>query len=95
MTAPGYVVSGLGNEVSLNSAAHGAGRKMSRLKAKNSMTRSALKKVLESEKVTLIGGSAEEAPVAYKDIELVMGSQSTLVRVEGRFVPRIVRMAKD
>lgn len=95
MTAPGYVVRGLGNESSLNSAAHGAGRKMSRLKAKNSVTMSALKKELESEKVTLIGGSTEEAPMAYKDINLVMGSQSTLVKVEGKFIPRIVRMAKD
>jgi tRNA-splicing ligase RtcB len=95
MTAPGYVVSGLGNPSSLNSAAHGAGRKMSRLKAKNSMTVSALKKVLDSERVTLIGGSPEEAPSAYKDIDLVMGSQKTLVNIEARFVPRIVRMAKD
>ena len=92
MTAPGYVVSGLGNESSLNSAAHGAGRKMSRQKAKNSITMSSLKKVLQSEKVTLIGGSPEEAPLAYKDIELVMKSQTTLVNVEGKFYPRVVRM---
>ena len=44
MTAPGYVVSGLGNESSLNSAAHGAGRKMSRQKAKNSITVSSSEK---------------------------------------------------
>lgn len=95
MTAPGYVVRGLGNESSLNSAAHGAGRKMSRLKAKNSVTMSSLRKQLQSEKVTLMGGSTEEAPDAYKDIDLVMKSQTTLVRVEGKFHPRIVRMAKD
>jgi tRNA-splicing ligase RtcB (3'-phosphate/5'-hydroxy nucleic acid ligase) len=95
MTAPGYIVSGLGNQTSLNSAAHGAGRKMSRQKAKNSITMSSLKKVLQSEKVTLIGGSPEEAPLAYKDIDLVMKSQTTLVNVEGKFHPRIVRMAKD
>jgi tRNA-splicing ligase RtcB (3'-phosphate/5'-hydroxy nucleic acid ligase) len=79
----------------LNSAAHGAGRKLSRQKAKNSITVSALKKVLQSEKVILIGGSPEEAPLAYKDIELIMKSQTTLVNVEGKFYPRIVRMAKD
>ena len=95
MTAPGYVVSGLGNKASLNSAAHGAGRKMSRMKAKNSVTMSSLKKELQSRKVTLIGGSPEEAPCAYKDIELVMSSQSTLVNIEAKFHPRIVRMAKD
>jgi len=95
MTAPGYIVSGLGNESSLNSAAHGAGRKMSRLKAKNSVTMSSLKKELQAAKVTLIGGSPEEAPGAYKDIELVMKSQTTLVKIEGKFHPRVVRMAKD
>jgi tRNA-splicing ligase RtcB len=95
MTAPGYIVSGLSNESSLNSAAHGAGRKMSRLKAKNSVTMSSLKKELQAMKVTLIGGSPEEAPGAYKDIELVMKSQTTLVKIEGKFHPRIVRMAKD
>jgi tRNA-splicing ligase RtcB len=95
MTAPGYIVSGLGNEASLNSAAHGAGRKMSRQKAKNSITVSSLKKLLQREKITLIGGSTEEAPDAYKDIDLIMKSQTTLVNVEGKFHPRIVRMAKD
>jgi tRNA-splicing ligase RtcB len=95
MTAPGYIVSGLGNESSLNSAAHGAGRKMSRQKAKNSITGSSLKKELQSEKVILIGGSTEEAPTAYKEIELIMKSQTTLVNIEGKFHPRIVRMGKD
>jgi tRNA-splicing ligase RtcB len=95
MTAPGYIVSGLGNEASLNSTSHGAGRKMSRQKAKDSITMSSLKKVLQSEKVTLIGGSPEEAPDAYKDIDAIMKSQTTLVNIEGKFHPRIVRMAKD
>jgi len=95
MIAPGFIVRGLGNELSLNSAAHGAGRRMSRLKAKESTTAGAMKKLLQSEKVTLIGGSPEEAPMAYKDIEAVMKSQGTLVEVEGKFYPKIVRMAKD
>lgn len=95
MTAPGYLVRGLGNESSLNSAAHGAGRKMSRQKARDSITMSSLKKLLQSEKVTLIGGSPEEAPSAYKDIDVIMRSQTTLVNIEGKFHPRIVRMAKD
>lgn len=95
MTTAGYVVRGLGNEASLNSAAHGAGRKMSRVRAKNSVTMSSLKKLLQKEKVTLIGGSTEEAPDAYKDIDQIMASQSTLVAIEGTFHPRVVRMAKD
>jgi len=85
----------LGNSASLYSAAHGAGRAMSRQKAKTSTTMSALKKELDRANVTLIGGSTEEAPMAYKDIDLVMKSQTTLVRIEGKFDPHIVRMAKD
>ena len=95
MTAPGYIVSGLGNESSLHSAAHGAGRKMSRQKAKNSFTMSSMKKTLQREKITLIGGSTEEAPDAYKDIDMIMKSQTNLVNIEGKFHPRIVRMNKD
>jgi tRNA-splicing ligase RtcB len=45
--------------------------------------------------VTLIGGSTEEAPNAYKDIEQVMRNQSDLVNVEGIFYPKIVRMNKE
>jgi tRNA-splicing ligase RtcB len=41
MTAPGYIVSGLGNADSLNSASHGAGRRLSRKKTKESITGSA------------------------------------------------------
>ncbi|HEY9006686.1 MAG TPA: RtcB family protein [Ohtaekwangia sp.] len=95
MTAPGYIVRGKGNEASINSAAHGAGRQMSRLKAKESTTMGSMKKLLQSEKVILLGGSPEESPGAYKDIEVVMQSQHTLVSVEGKFHPKIVRMAKD
>jgi len=90
----GYIVRGLGNALSLNSAAHGAGRKMSRSKAKESTTMGGMKKLLQSEKVTLIGGSPEEAPLAYKDIETIMKCQRTLVEVEGKFHPKIVRMQK-
>jgi len=34
MTAPGFIVSGKGEPASLNSASHGAGRQLSRTKAK-------------------------------------------------------------
>jgi tRNA-splicing ligase RtcB len=95
MVAPGFIVRGLGNEASLNSASHGAGRKMSRQKARETTTMSSMKKMLQAEKVTLMGGSTEESPGAYKDIELVIKSQHTLVDVEGKFHPKIVRMAKD
>ena len=92
MTAPGFIVMGKGNEESLNSASHGAGRLFSRAKCKASFTQSQIKKVLADNEVTLIGGGIDEAPMAYKDINKVMALQSELVEVLGTFTPKIVRM---
>jgi len=94
MANDGYIVRGKGKVESLLSASHGAGRKMSRSKARQSYTRSELKKVLSKKGVTLIGGGVDEAPIAYKDLELVMNSQENLVDVIGKFTPKIVRMDK-
>ncbi|RZK37650.1 MAG: RtcB family protein [Pedobacter sp.] len=95
MTTPAYLVSGKGNSESLYSASHGAGRAMSRQKAKDSMTVSAMKKLLANAGVTLIGGTVEENPLAYKDIEMVIAAQHCLVDIQGKFYPRIVRMNKE
>ncbi|MGB0915906.1 MAG: RtcB family protein, partial [Crocinitomicaceae bacterium] len=95
MVHPGYIVSGKGKSDALASASHGSGRKMSRTKAKNSFTRSFIKKQLKEHGVTLIGGGIDEAPNAYKDIEDVMGAQTDLVTIEGTFIPKMVRMDKD
>lgn len=95
MATAGYLVRGKGEIQSLNSASHGAGRAMSRQKAKSQFTQSALKKLLSQNEVTLIGGSVEEMPLAYKDIDRVMPAQESLVDIHGRFMPRIVRMNKE
>jgi len=95
MTTAGYLVCGRGQPASLYSASHGAGRAMSRQQAKDSFTRSELNKMLVSAGVTLIGGSVEEAPSAYKDIDLVVKAQESLVEIHGRFMPRIVRMNEE
>lgn len=94
MTAPGFIVRGLGNNKSLASASHGAGRLFSRRKCKESFTKSEIKKELEAHDVTLIGGGVDEAPMAYKNIEKVMGNQQELVEIIGTFTPKIVRMDK-
>lgn len=95
MTTPAYLVSGKGNNDALYSASHGAGRAMSRQKAKDSMTVSAMKKLLANAHVSLIGGTVEENPLAYKDIETVITAQHDLVEIQGKFYPRIVRMNKE
>lgn len=92
MTAPGFIVKGKGETASVSSASHGAGRKMSRSKALNSITHSELKDQLQRHGVKLLGGGLDEAPNAYKDIEVVMKSQSALVDIVGKFSPKIVRM---
>lgn len=95
MTSKGYIVSGLGEEGSLNSASHGAGRRMSRKEAREKITKTSLNANLAEHKTLLIGGSVEEASLAYKDIEVVMQSQQDLVKIEGSFTPKIVRMNKS
>lgn len=92
MVSPAFIVSGKGNAASLNSASHGAGRQVSRRKARQTFTRKKLDKILSQEGVELIGGATDESPDAYKNIEQVMEAQKELVSVLARFYPKIVRM---
>jgi tRNA-splicing ligase RtcB len=92
MTADGFIVKGKGELASLNSAAHGAGRKMSRTRAIASVTDKQFKDELKKFGVKLLGGGLDESPFAYKDIDIVMKSQKALVDVIGRFTPKIVKM---
>lgn len=92
MGDPGFVVRGLGNPESLESAAHGAGRVMSRTRAFKELSREDMSRYLSERNITLVGGGLDEAPMAYKRIEEVIGLQENLVEVVARFTPRIVRM---
>jgi tRNA-splicing ligase RtcB (3'-phosphate/5'-hydroxy nucleic acid ligase) len=94
MVAPGYIVSGKGNPLSINSASHGAGRLHSRARCKTMFTVSDMKKSLANAGVTLLGGSIDESPMAYKNIDTVMALQSELVNILGTFIPKIVKMDK-
>lgn len=95
MTAPGFLVRGKGEINSINSASHGAGRQMSRTKAIENITHAQMREILKANNVSLIGAGLDEAPMAYKDINIVMSSQTELVDVIAKFTPRIVRMADD
>jgi tRNA-splicing ligase RtcB (3'-phosphate/5'-hydroxy nucleic acid ligase) len=92
MTAPGYIVKGKGEEASVNSASHGAGRRMSRTAALKTVTHKQLNEVLLKHNVKLLGGGLDEAPFAYKDIQEVMKAQKQLVDTVGLFHPKIVKM---
>jgi tRNA-splicing ligase RtcB (3'-phosphate/5'-hydroxy nucleic acid ligase) len=91
----GYVVRGKGDTASLQSASHGAGRKMSRKAAINSITKTARDAYLKERGIILVGGGMDEAPQAYKDIEAIIAAQDDLVEILGKFTPRIVRMADE
>jgi tRNA-splicing ligase RtcB len=93
MAAPGYLVEGLGEPASLNSASHGAGRRMSRTQAMHQFRWRDVKGYLEKLGVTLLSAGLDEAPGAYKDIDEVMRAQSDLARPVARFMPRLVKMA--
>ena len=88
MATPGYVVRGKGVAASLNSASHGAGRRMSRTKAKESFTWDDAQRFLRERGVTLLSAGLDEVPMAYKDIDEVMAAQT-----RSRRAARAVRSA--
>ncbi|MDZ4754045.1 MAG: RtcB family protein [Phycisphaerae bacterium] len=93
MTAPGFLVRGLGVAQSFDSAAHGAGRRMSRSAANKSIRWGDVQPVLKRHRVNLISAGLDEAPKVYKDTHSVMEAQRDLVEPLAEFRPRIVKMA--
>lgn len=95
MIAPGFMVRGKGAVDSIQSASHGAGRVLSRTKAKLTLTKSEVKNVLKKAGVEVIGSGLDEAPMVYKDIHKVMSYQQSLVDTLGSFTPKIIRMCGE
>jgi len=95
MADPAFVVRGLGNAASLMSASHGAGRRMSRKKAKETYNWKAVRNDLAKKGVTVLSAGADEVPGVYKRIEDVMRHQQDLVETVARFDPKIVKMCDD
>ncbi|MCP4021703.1 MAG: RtcB family protein [Desulfobacteraceae bacterium] len=93
MADPGFVVRGLGNEDAICSAAHGAGRRMSRNAAMKRFSFNDLQQILQKKKVFLISAGLDEIPMAYKDIKVVMNQQKDLVEIVAKFDPKLVKMA--
>lgn len=95
MATPGYVVRGKGVPESMNSASHGAGRRMSRTATRNTYSWNDGKKFLAEHDVVLISAGLDEVPMGYKDIESVMAAQRDLVEIVARFDPKLVKMAPE
>ncbi|MER6460740.1 RtcB family protein [Streptomyces sp. NPDC001228] len=76
-----YIVKGLGNELSFNSASHGAGRRMSRNAAKRRFTTKDLEDQTRGVECRKDSGVVDEIPGAYKSIDQVIDQQQDLVQV--------------
>ncbi|MCA8996421.1 MAG: RtcB family protein, partial [Planctomycetaceae bacterium] len=95
MASPAYIVRGLGNEESLHSASHGAGRIMSRKQARSTYRFSAVRKDLLKKGIRVLSAGSDEVPDVYKNIDDVMSAQRDLVETVARFDPKIVKMCGD
>ncbi|MYC34720.1 MAG: RtcB family protein [Chloroflexi bacterium] len=76
-----YVVRGKGNAASFNTAPHGAGRRLSRNKARNNFTMEDFDRDMAGIEVNRSEAFLDELPGAYKDIDLVMEQSAGLVEV--------------
>ncbi|MET7637102.1 RtcB family protein [Streptomyces sp. NPDC005438] len=76
-----YIVRGLGNDASFQSASHGAGRKMSRSAAKRRYSADDLERQTQGVECRKDSGVVDEIPAAYKSIEQVIERQGDLVEV--------------
>jgi len=81
MGAKSFIVRGKGNPDSFNSCSHGAGRTMSRTKAKKLFTVQDQIDATAGVECRKDADVIDEIPMAYKDIDAVMLAQSDLVEV--------------
>ncbi len=86
MGAASYIVEGLGSSDSFESCSHGAGRRLSRTKAKKLRCGESLIEVM-GDRVWLADRArklVDEHPGAYKDLDRVMADQTDLVTIRTR-----------
>ena len=88
-----FVVIGKGNNDSLASSSHGAGRVMSRKKATKNISMDDFKDSMVGIRGTVDENTIDESPFAYKDIFEVMELQSDLVDIEEHI--RVLINVKD
>lgn len=81
MGAKSFIVRGLGNPDSFHSCSHGAGRVMSRTKAKQLISEEDHKNALKGVECNASITTLDESPSAYKNIDAVMAAQNDLVEI--------------
>lgn len=90
MGAPSFIARGLGNEQSFCSCSHGAGRAMSRGKARRTISLEAHKVAMKGIEARVDRDVLDESPAAYKDITAVMAAQADLVEPIHKLHPLLV-----
>ncbi len=81
MGAKSYIVRGLGNDESFHSCSHGAGRIMSRTRAKKEISLEQHVAATEGVECRKDKSVIDETPAAYKSIDKVMEAQKDLVEI--------------
>ena len=81
MGTASYVVAGLGNELALESAPHGAGREYSRVAARRTFTRAHLEESMAGIEWRHTDAFLDEIPAAYKPVETIMEDAKDLVEI--------------
>ncbi len=81
MGAKSFIVAGRGAEASYQSCSHGAGRRLSRGRAKRELTLADHEAATAGVECRKDAGVLDESPAAYKDIEAVMAAQGDLVEI--------------
>ena len=85
-----YIVRGLGNKESFESCSHGAGRLMGRVVAKKTLDLAEQIAILDKQGIVhniRNISDLDEAPGAYKDIDVVMKNQEDLVEIVTELTP--------
>lgn len=82
-----FIVKGKGNPDSLCSSSHGAGRVLSRSKAKELLNFEEFKDMMEGVVTNISENTLDESPLAYKNIFEVMENQNDLVEVVDHVLP--------
>ncbi|KAL7513188.1 hypothetical protein ACHAXN_010232 [Cyclotella atomus] len=89
MGSGSYITRGKGNPLSWNSSSHGAGRRMSRIKAHSNISQKDFEVTMKGIVCDTHESVRDEAPQAYKNLTLVMEQQSSLTEIVHRLMPLI------
>ena len=84
-----FIVKGKGNQDSLCSSSHGAGRRFSRKEAQETISMEDFKNNMTGITATITGKTVDESPLAYKDIFKVLELQKDLIEIVSHIKPLI------